>query len=308
MKGLRYIFIFGLVLLLFSCKKFKGDQQIPAYLRVEPWTFTTNYDVEGAATHAITDAWVYIDGNLHGCFELRSHDDGKYVTIPILEEGSHKIHLYPGVKLNGISSTRIQYPFYQPDIQYITLKQGDIVTMNPSTKYYDIDANSAMCFKVMEDFEDINNIQIYSTDTTYAELEQISHRTDPNAWLDPVDTLNHYRSGHIHLGDTIKRFCLASDELTDIPSVGNYVLLEMDYKCTSEILVGLYLKSGQNGIVDKELIYLKASNNWKKVYINFSPTFNENPHIDYAKFYLKGAVSGDATADFYIDNLKLIYR
>ena len=306
MKSLRYIFLFGIIILLFSCKKFKGSQEIPAYLRIEPWTLTTNYDVEGAATHAITDAWVYIDGNLHGCFELKNHDDGQYVLVPVLNKGSHKLQIYPGVKMNGISSTRIQYPFYKPFVCTKDLTEGEIDTLRPYTHYYSIDS-TLMRFKMQEDFEEINNIKLYRIDTTYAELHQISHRTDQNAWLDPIDTINHYRSGHVHLGDSIRRMGLASGELYDLPTVGNYVLMEMDYKCSTEMLVGLYLMSSQEGLIDKELYYLRASNNWKKIYLNFSPTITENNHATYVKFYMKGAVEEGGEADFYFDNIKLIY-
>ena len=164
MKCLRYIFLFGITILLFSCNKFKGSQEIPAYLRIEPWTFTTNYEVEGAATHAITDAWVYIDGNLHGCFELKNHADGNYVLVPILEKGNHKLQIYPGVKLNGIASTRIQYPFYKPYVCHKDLVEGGIDTIRPYTHYYSIDS-TLMRFKMKEDFEDVNNIKLYRIDS-----------------------------------------------------------------------------------------------------------------------------------------------
>lgn len=306
MKSLRYIFLVGIVLLLFSCKKFSGSQEIPAYLRIEPWTLTTNYEIEGAATEAITDAWVYINGNLLGCYELKNHDDGKYVMVPVLEKGEKTIQLYPGVKMNGIASTRIQYPFYKPYKIKKTLVEGEIDTITPSTKYYSIDS-TLMRIKMMEDFEEINNIKIYRFDTTYAELHQVSHRTDANAWMDPFDTINHYRSGHVHLGDSIKKMGLASGELYNLPAVGNYVMMEMDYKCDAEILIGLFIWSAQNGLQDKELYYLKATDTWKKAYINYSPTITENNNASYFKFYLKSAVTGEETADLYFDNIKLIY-
>ena len=81
MKNLRYIFLIAIAVTFFSCNKFKGSQEIPAYLRIEPWTLTTNYEIEGAATEAITDAWVYINGNLHGCFEFKNHDTISSPTI-----------------------------------------------------------------------------------------------------------------------------------------------------------------------------------------------------------------------------------
>lgn len=306
MKGLRYFFIFGIVLLLFSCKKFKGSQEIPAYLKIEPWTFTTNYEIEGAATQAITDAWLYVNGNYQGCYELKNHDDGVYVMIPVLEKGEKKLQIYPGIKMNGIASTRIQYPFYQPYKCKKTLVEGEIETISPSTKYYSIDS-TAVRFKMKEDFEEVNNIKLYRIDTTYAELHQISHRNNQNAWMDPLDTLNHYRSGHVHLGDSIRRMGLASGELYNLPTVGNYVLLEMDYKCSAEILVGMYIMSAQNGLMDKELYYLKTTDTWKKTYLNFSPTITENNNATYVKFYMKSAVAEGETADIYLDNIKLIY-
>ena len=306
MRGLRFLFLFVIVLSLFSCKRFEGSQEIPAYLRIEPWTFTTNYDNEGAATQAITDAWLYIDGNLLGCFEMKSHDDGTYAMIPVLEEGEHNVRLYPGVKMNGISSTRIQYPFYQPYIFKNIFVPGEINTVAPSTRYYSADS-TLVRFKMMEDFENVNNIQLFRIDTTYAELVQISYQTDDNAWLDPVDPVNHYRSGHIHVGDSLKRFRIASGELTGLPTMGNYVLLELDYKCDADFLVGMYIMSPQNGIQDKELYWLRATNAWKKVYINLSPTITENYNATYVKFYLSGSVTGTAAADFYFDNVKLIY-
>ena len=306
MKSLRYIFLFGIVVLLFSCKKFSGSQEIPAYMKIEPWSFTTNYETEGAATHAITDAWLYINGNYLGCYEMKSHDDGVYAMVPILEKGEKKIQLYPGVKLNGIASTRVQYPFYKPYVFRTTLVPGESQTVAPSTKYYSVDS-TLMRYKMMEDFEEINNIKLYRIDTTYAPLEQISHRTDANAWMDPLDTINHYRSGHVHLGDSIRKMGIASAELTGLPTVGNYVLMEMDYKCTTDILIGMYIWSPQNGLMDKELYYLKPTDTWKKIYINYSPTITENFNASYVKFYLKGSVYEGETADFYFDNIKLIY-
>ena len=306
MKSLRDIFLFGIVLLLFSCKKFSGSQEIPAYLKIEPWTFTTNYENEGAATHAITDAWVYVNGNYLGCYELKSHNDGVYAMVPILEKGSKKIRLYPGIKLNGIASTRIQYPFYRPYEYKTTLVPGEIGTVAPSTTYYSVDS-TLMRFKMMEDFEEINNIKLYRIDTTYAQLEQISHRTDANAWMDPLDTINHYRSGHVHLGDSILKMGLSSAQLIGLPTVGNYVLMEMDYKCSAEIEIGLYLWLPQEGGITKPLYYLKSTDTWKKIYVNYSPTITDYYNASYVKFYLKGAVKEGETADFYFDNIKLIY-
>lgn len=312
MKVFRYLLFLLVVLVLFSCKKFKGAQEIPSYVRVEPWTLTTDYRIYGAATEAITDAWLYVDGNLLGCYEIQSHDDGNYVMIPVLEKGSHKLQMYPGIKLNGIASTRIQYPFYKPYVITEDLAVGETVTVNPSTVYYSIDS-TMMRFEMKQDFEDINNMFAINADVkidtafSKAVLQQRSHRTDPDAWLDPFDTLNHYRSARVQLNDTLKRFRLASRELRGLPAVGNYVLLELDYKCDEDFLFGMFVHSSQEGLWAKELYYVRASDVWKKIYLNMSPTVTENYSADYFKFYFEGYGDG-ALTNFYFDNIKLIYR
>ena len=61
------------------------------------------YDIEDAN---ITDAWVTMDGINLGVFELPAQ-------IPILDEGEHNFRISPGIKENGMSATRMIYPFYE---------------------------------------------------------------------------------------------------------------------------------------------------------------------------------------------------
>ena len=131
-----------------------------------------------------------------------------------------------------------------------TLTPGTVDTVRPSTVYYSIDSTQ-LRFKreAMEDFEDVNNIKLDSTVHSKTKIKQISHRNNPNAWLDPNDTLNHYRSGRVQLTDSINMFDIASKELRNLPAVGNYVMLEMDYKCDKDFLVGMYINSPQSGIM-----------------------------------------------------------
>ena len=112
MKIVRYIFSLLIVAMFAtmtfsSCNEFEGNQEIPAYIHIDTFLLTTDYEFEGAASHKITDAWIYIDGNVQGCYELPA-------TIPVLERGKHELTLYPGIKLNGNSSTRSINPFYVP--------------------------------------------------------------------------------------------------------------------------------------------------------------------------------------------------
>jgi len=121
-----FIIILSLIFLVSlstSCRKFDGDQTIPAFIRIDTISLTSDYFTEGANTHNISDAWVYVNDQIIGAFELPA-------LIPVLAKGTNKLEIRPGIKLNGISSTRAPYPFYKP---FIT--QYDVNIMHHKIKY-----------------------------------------------------------------------------------------------------------------------------------------------------------------------------
>ena len=64
----------------------------------------------------------------------------------------------------------------------------------------------------------------------------------------------------------------------------------------------------QDGLVTKSLYFLRPTTTWKKIYLNYSPTITDYYDAAYVKFYLKGYIDEGESADFYFDNIKLIYR
>lgn len=299
MKVLRYIFSLFIAsmfaLMTFSsCNNFEGSQEIPAYIHVDTFLLTTNYEIEGAASHKITDVWLYIDNNLQGCYEMPA-------TIPVLERGKHKITIYPGIKLNGISSTRTINPFYKPYIiEELELEEKVIDTIHPSTTYYSKD-ESTLEFAFKDDFER----QIFVEDSNSSDTAIIrTDRDAPERWDDEFNN-SHY-SGYVWLGDTINNFCFTSTELRDLPNQGNSIFLEIDYKCTEVFEVGLYAKISQMEIIP--LVYVNPSPTWNKIYINIGPTITDTKDAEYFKFYIAGMIDKNSEAEYYFDNLKLVYR
>ena len=277
-----------------SCNKFEGSQEIPAYIHVDTFLLTTNYIYEGAASHNITDVWLYIDDNLQGCYEMPA-------TIPVLERGKHRITIYPGIKLNGNSSTRTINPFYQPYIiEEFELKEKVVDTICPATTYYSID-ESSINFKFMEDYE--SQIQLEDEQNSQTSIIR-TDRDDPERWDDQYNN-SHY-SGYVHLSDTITYFCVASDEYRDLPNQGNSIFLEIDYKCTDLFEVGLFAKI--SNVENLPLVYVNPSPKWNKIYINLGPNITDNQDAEYFKFYIAGRIDENSEAEYYFDNIKLVYR
>ena len=125
----KFLFSFGFfaTLLFSSCELYNPSEPIPAYIHIEKFNLTTDYATQGSNSHKITDAWVYVDDQLIGCFELPA-------TFPVITEGTHKVKIVAGIKVNGIASNRGQYPFYNPYEQIVNFEVGKKITLSPDRK------------------------------------------------------------------------------------------------------------------------------------------------------------------------------
>ena len=92
---MKLLSVFSLLFVLFACVKNNPD---PSWVQIKAWTLEANASLngeEGSLSHNFTHAWVYADGQLIGVFELP-------VKIPILDEGSSELKIFPVIEDNGI--------------------------------------------------------------------------------------------------------------------------------------------------------------------------------------------------------------
>ena len=297
-----------------SCNKFEGSQTVPSYIHIESIEVDslTDYFVYGANTSKITDAWVYVDDNPIGCYELPS-------TFPVLKKGPHKVSIYGGIKVDGRSPARDRYPFYSPRIyQNLNLVEDSIINLNSSLTYYPIGEGVNVAW--MEDFENTNSLLSYgSSDTSMVRF------TGSGAW----HSANSFFSGKVELPpDTMDFTVITADEFDFYKGTnGVYCLLEMDYNCNDTFFVGVqYYKNYQLEMMP--LVKVTPTDKqhdrpqrWNKIYINIGHIMNDNVNSNYFKVYL----TSDLTTDqdtlyghvyhpinepryYYFDNLKLLYR
>ena len=82
MKKIKYLLI---VLVLSSCQK-EDKVDIPTYLKIDNIALD-----EGNTTSNITDAWVYVNDQLQGVYELPA-------KFPVLEEEIQTVRIKAGIK------------------------------------------------------------------------------------------------------------------------------------------------------------------------------------------------------------------
>lgn len=263
-----------------SCNIINPDEEIPSYIKIDSISLVTNPLLQGSNSHKIVDAWLYVDNNPVGVYQLPC-------VVPVLEKGSHNITIVPGVLLNGISATHLDYPFYQSIGRSVELKQGGITSIeNCSTQYYDTDT-----FPILEDFE--NGIT-YFNDTAIT----ISNT--------PSEVFEGTGSGKIKLEDGQVQFELKSLPV-ELPASGALVYLEMNYKCDIAFTVGLQIENFFGTKIESSIIKLNPKNDWNKIYIELAPTINSVQN-GYKYSLIFGTERTEAPQAFlYFDNIKVVH-
>lgn len=285
MRDLKfYSFLFILVTTFFSCSKEDFEAQIPAYISIEDISLTTNYATEGSASENITDAWVFINDDLVGVFELP-------VKFPVLLEGDFTVKVYAGIKENGIAANRKRYLGYAPYVKEITLVKEETTFLVPTIKY-----EPSIKFAWLEDFENVNLSFLY-----HANSDTIINKS-------ALDVKEGNNSGQIFLDPDMNFFEATTEILSGVPLNGSSpVYLELDFKTNQPVTIGVYLDANQYAFST-----LNFATEWKKIYINLAEVISENksgsPELKIFFGLLESSSNPFVDApEIFIDNLKVVH-
>lgn len=271
----------GVMLFLFSsCHK---EAPIPSYIHIDQCSLTTTYATQGSNSQKIIDAWVDVDGQAIGAFEMPC-------TVPVLFSGQHTIMVWPGIKENGISTTRVQYPFYNTYTITATLTQGSILKVNPTTTYA-----AFSNFSFIQDFEGgTNMLDSSGTDTSM----QIVHSPNPAVFEGTG-------SGIVFLTGNKNTYFGVTKSKYILPNTPP-IFLEMNYNCNTEFNVGVVAYDASNNYIG-QMIALNlrpTTSGWNKVYVNLNDVVLGFNAAKYAIFFSMQKNSDPSY--FYLDNVKLI--
>lgn len=283
MKHIYLFLLFLFIVLLQSCKEDDIEATVPAYLKIDDISVKITDPDQGTANDKIVDAWVFVNEQLIGSFELPT-------IIPILSTGGVNIKVRGGILNNGLSNQRDIYPFYEFYESYSTL--------NPEQVY---EPKIEVTYKVGavfneawtgEDFEGgVNFIQNPSSDTGIVRISQADKVFEGNA------------SGGLIL-PTGKTFAeVYTPPFSDIPRNGTAVYMEMNYKSTHSFAISIYVNNRSRQF---SVINFKASSEWNKVYVDFSKVFSTL--FDATDYNIAiGIVKPiNENGELLLDNMKLI--
>ena len=295
----RLLYFLPLAIIFNSCVKNNPD---PSWIEIGTWTVEDNPNLSvqfQGSHHNFSNAWVYVDNELMGVFELP-------VKIPVLKEGTKEIRIYPTILNNGISATKKIYPFVEVFAATVDLVKNETVTINPVTRYKD-----ATKFWI-EDFEQ-GSVQISSSSASLVNL-QVINSSDPIFVPSVNGNAGHF--GRISLNENYNVYSSsttanANGTLNMPLPKGTDVYLEIDYHTTNSLITGV-LAIGDNGTTDNTNVQINAQDpstiQWKRIYIQVDEIVSLSTEANRFEFSFNALLDqGETATEINIDNIKAVY-
>ena len=283
-KIMKKITLIICLYLLCSCDK---EAEKSSYLSIQNFSFENSEGETKADDEStnITDAWVTINGTFIGAFETPSN-----IPILNLEEKDNDIRISPGIKENGISGSRMIYPFYNT-YNFITeaINHGETQIINPETSYKEVNFK----FLTQGTFELGNMLeQTENSDTIpFIQNEEVFQGEKSCALC--IDNIN----------DSFQVITIDNFYFNDFPE---YVFLEMNFKSSVNFRVGLIKNNDLQNKAEHMQIY--KSENWKKIYINLSQLIIPNiTNSTFQIYFESDMLDNNSGGCVYLDNIKVVY-
>jgi hypothetical protein len=285
-KRISLLTIFS-VFILQGCEVINPAEEEPAYLYIPSFSFQTSIS-QGTSSEAITEVWVYSNDQNLGVYELPAN-------VPILSKGNNNIRIFAGIKSNGISNTRIRYPFYAPFDTTLTIEAFQRDTIIPSFAYYNLVEINEKGFEGGNFF-----IQTGTNNGTFSTTNN------------PLQVFEGSRSGWGQLEAGMTKLYFKDDDNLNY-TAGDNVFLELNYSCNNTFSVGFITTTG--GITSKNLALIINPTSsgdgltpvWKKIYIDFGFILLQNPNAQFHELYVESVPSNSQQpVNLFLDNLKWV--
>lgn len=290
-----------------SCNTFDPPLVVPVYGHIDSIHLVVPLDSIselGTASASIPYAWVYLDDNPVGAFQMPC-------TFPMVAStGTHTVEVYPAVVPVGASTPASIYPFYQFYSIVINMQQGKTYNIKPVIHYF-----NWVQFPYLMNFDNFiagahptgngkyGIINYYGNGNASGASDTTMIVTSNKAFQGKSGMVIVNRTHPYYIGVTWPPDTLSFNN-SNVP-----VYVEMNYRATTLFAIGMF--ESNNGIdtavQSSPIALVYPATTWKKMYLSLNntiyPGFNTYPQNIYY------TISWDSThlADtLLLDNIKIL--
>ncbi len=276
------------MLVLVSCNIINPKEEEASYIAINSVNVTTDVAMQGSNAANISDAWIYVDDNLVGAFKLPCR-------IPVLISGAHKVSIGAGIQLNGSSTLRTPYLFYRfHEQENVNLEAGQTTIISPTFTYFD-----SLTFAFKANFDDLSGNKLTSTSSSDTTLSLCNN---------PARVFEGAGSCLVELFRDSGFVDFQMIDPVSLPKGGANVFMEINYKNNQDLLVGLRSYYSGASTQEEQVITLRPTESWNKVYINLTRQVSSQVNASNYRIYFQTTKpSGSDSLEILIDNFKIIY-
>ncbi len=275
-----------LLVSLSGCSLFEEDEIPPVVLELQPFTFTVEPG-QGTANNRITEVWVYANNALLGAFTPPTN-------VYYLESGETRFDFRPGIRNNGILADAIPYPMFNAYSVDLDVSPKGVYEIMPATSYL-----SSCNFSFMADFE-FDNPFTDNRDTVEAS-EMVRTTEDAFEGMYAGKITMSAEANFIEVGHALP--------MTDLPTDGKRIYLEMRYKNEVEMSIGLLGTNLQGESFSNFFYLVNPSDDWNMLYLDLTD-FVVASDLQSYKILFRSLYPPTATKpefQIYFDNLKVVH-
>jgi hypothetical protein len=273
-------FFFCFIAITSLCQCSKNEATAPSYLKINQIDLKTISNTQGSSSAKISDAWIYIDDQLQGAFELPCE-------IPVSHSGKVKVSIAAGIKNTGQSSIRERYPFYTWYDTVVNLSQNECF-LTPTVSYY-----NTTQFLFNGDFES-NNLYFLKESDSDTNLYKSNNSFEGLA------------CGEMSVDSNRKKGKIKSALQYNIPTAGKRIFIELNYACDASVIAGLILNPGTSNNHIPIITLSSTKMQWNKIYIDLTNTLAQANSSGKFEFYFEiQQISGEDNK-VQLDNIKLV--
>lgn len=267
-----------LFVLLSACQK---DGSTPSFVRILNPTART---ADGLTTTPsfVSDMWVFANDQAIGVWQADRR-------IPVLAEGTTNIKIVAGVRRNGVTNDRIQYPFYATWSQNVDLTLAQETTVQPVFKWYSD--------PIWEEGFESSGFQF-----NFSEGDTTMVFVDANE-----DVLVGQHSAAIVLDTAHTFFRAVTTAAPTFPNGTDPIFLEFDHKSDARFVIGVKFDlSGQTYTIPYVFISPTGTHGtalpWKHMYVDLSSAWSTGGTVN-RQFYIEAQREGSEDVRIVLDNM-----
>ena len=279
-----------LILVFSSCTLFDQEEDIPGILIISSIEVNEdNPNFETCFGHKIRNIEVYANGVTQGIYPINS-------PIPIFEEGSIDIEIFPLVYASGSSQNIEPHLFLQKESFSVEMNFGEVVERDIVFEY-----QPNTVFRLTEFFGLGNQFNI-----------DIDDDEDNTLTVVTDDYCQNNQVGQFVL-DTASRLAIVTTPSLLENLTSDQAYLELDYYSELDMTISFaILQQNSTNLQIQDLYYIKPKLEWNKLYINMTDFIRQSNGIKF-QMYLSASLpladedgntiySGKA----YLDNIRIL--